>query len=148
MHTCVFLKTHNVAPTKPSWMSVDGSWWYWWCWGRHGIRNEEKCEEGEPWWGRERGWMLASRTTDYDQWSDEKDNTEHAKDTYCSESAHLCAGRLKKGQEHGMNCMAKKYDNEKVRVAIGNQGCWILKAYEQKSHVQIIKKTNITCEVV
>ena len=33
--------------------------------------TKKKGEEGEPWWGREQGWMLA------DQQSDEKDNTEH-----------------------------------------------------------------------
>ena len=105
--------------------------------------TKKKSKEGEPWWGREWGWMLVSQTTDYDQWSDEKDNTEHTKDTYCSESAHLCAGRLKKGQKYGMSCIVKniRTGNEKVRVAIGNQGCWtLIKAYEWKSHIQIIKR--------
>jgi len=52
----------------------------------------KKREEGELGEGESRAgcWRLG-RTTGYDQQSDEKDNIEHAKGTYCSESGHLRA---------------------------------------------------------
>jgi len=79
---------------------------------REDTASEKKKwdEEGESGAGC---WRLV-RATGYDQQSDEKDNTEHAKDTCCSESAvsTLIYREVEKRQEqHGTSCTAKKYWN-------------------------------------